>query len=257
MNEFKTAQHYPEINHLLQAFANAVEIILEENLIGLYLFGSLVYGDFLPNRSDIDLVAIVQQPLNHTELIKIKKLHEQFGEKYPEWKERLECSYTPVAMLSSILPPAEPRPYFGGGVFYAKAEYGNEWIINNYLLIKNSFAMIGPQFKTLLKPIDIADVQKACIRDLFTEWAPKVHDQQWLENPHYQSYLILNLCRIFYTVSCGDTGNKRVSATWVKNHYPEWLSLIETAEAWEYGKPMPFTQETIGFIQFVIDNIKI
>ena len=119
-------------------------------------------------------------------------------------------------MLKNILPPKESRPYYNNEIFYDEAPYGNEWIINNYLLYKHAIPLIGPDFKTLTNPIDIIEVQKACIRDLFQEWEPKIIDVEWLDNSHYQSYLVMNLCRILYTVSCGTTGTKKVSAAWVK-----------------------------------------
>ena len=124
-------------------------------------------------------------------------------------EDRLECSYTPIDMLKNILPPKEPRPYYGGGIFYDEAPYGNEWIINNYLLYEHGITLIGPDFKKLTTPIDIIEVQKACIRDLFQEWEPKITDFEWLDNSHYQSYLVMNLCRILYTVMCGVTGTKK------------------------------------------------
>lgn len=255
-NPLKNSTPYQDINIVLEELSLAIQKILGMNLTGLYLFGSLVYGDFKEGSSDIDLVAIVNQPLSENELEQVIKLHQEFGEEHPKWKERLECSYTPSVMLSSVLPPLEPRPYYGGGIFYADADYGNEWIINNYLLTKHSIALVGPNFDVLLKPINITEVQKACIRDLFKEWEPKIKDCEWLDNSHYQSYLILNLCRILYTVFCAETASKVVSATWVKNNYTQWKLLIESAETWEYGKTMLFKKEATEFIKFVVNEIK-
>lgn len=53
---------YPEINEVLVNILNGIKEILNNNLIGLYLFGSLTYGDFNPDSSDIDLVAITKNP---------------------------------------------------------------------------------------------------------------------------------------------------------------------------------------------------
>ncbi len=191
--------------------------ILGDHLVGLYLFGSLSYGDFNPDSSDIDVVAILTHPASLDELEAIQQLHRDIGINYPTWAKRLECSYTPIDMLQNILPPASPRPYLGEGIFYPAAHYGNEWIINLYLLYQHGITLLGADFKTLVSPIDIIEVQKACIRDLFQEWEPKITDPDWLENSHYQSYLVLNLCRILYTVLVGSTGSKKVSARWVKD----------------------------------------
>lgn len=248
---------YRDINEILNHLSSEIKNLLGENLIGIYLFGSLAYGDFNPGSSDCDLIVITQTSIRPNELVLLKNMHQQTSERNPKWRERLECSYTPIEMLKNIMPPKEPRPYFGGGIFYDEAPYGNEWIINNYLLLESGVALLGPSFKTLCHPIDIFEVQKACIRDLFQEWEPKISDEKWLDNSHYQSYLILNLCRILYTVLCKATTSKKISSEWVKNQFGSpWDHLIEAAQSWQYGKKMSEKENAINFIKFVIEKIK-
>ena len=248
---------YQDINEVLLNICEGVNSILEKNLIGLYLFGSLSYGDFNPDSSDIDLVVIVDKQLDDKHLAQIKLLHKNIGEQFQKWRERVECSYTPLEMLNNTLPPKDPRPYFGGGIFYDAAPYGNEWIINNYLLYQYSIPLSGNDFKKLTNPIDILEVQKACIRDLFQEWEPKITDFEWLDNSHYQSYLVLNLCRILYTVMEKIAGTKKVSAEWAKNKFGlPWSKLIGDAQDWKYGKEMSSRNEAIDFIKFTINKVK-
>lgn len=257
MINIKKVTPYPDINEILLHLSNEILKILGNNLIGLYLFGSLTYGDFNASSSDIDLVAIINRALNQNELEQVKQLHNDVAKRYKKWNDRTECSYTPIDMLPNILPPKEPRPYYGGGIFYDAADYGNEWIINNYLLYQHGIPLMGVDFKELIKPIDIIDVQKACIQDLFREWEPKITDSEWLGNNHYQSYIVMNLCRILYTVACGRTATKKVSSEWVRNKYGlKWQELIRTAENWEYGKKMSLKNATIDFISFVINEVK-
>ena len=188
---------YPDINQIITTLAHGIKDIFNERLVGVYLFGSLSYGDFDLERSDIDLEAVLTKTATIGELAQIKKLHQQISTELPFWSKRLECSYTPLEMLSETMPPTTPRPYYGESTLYEAAPYGNEWIINQYLLYQHGIAIIGPPFKTLSSPINISDVQKASMRDLFKEWEPKITDRKWLKNSHYQSYLILNLCLFF------------------------------------------------------------
>ncbi|MEP7294100.1 MAG: aminoglycoside adenylyltransferase domain-containing protein, partial [Chloroflexota bacterium] len=227
---------YQDINEVLDSLTRGIERILGEKLVGLYLTGSLSYGDFNPASSDIDLVAVVRTPLTPGEIRLIADLHTSEGQKFPRWAKRVECSYLPIALLDHILPPQAPRPYTGEGIFYPEAGYGNEWIINLYLQYEHGITLVGTEFKLLTAPIAIGEVQKACIRDLFREWEPKLKTPEWLDNPHYQSYLVLNLCRIVYTVLRKATGSKTVSAAWMKSQYGEWSALIEAAEGWQYGE---------------------
>jgi predicted nucleotidyltransferase len=247
---------YPDVNKVLHSLTQGIEDVLGENLVGIYLMGSLTYGAFNPDNSDIDLVTVVKHPVSREQLETLKEMHLHVEATHKTWSKRIECSYVPVEMLTSIEPPQMPRPYFGEGIFYPEAPYGNEWIINQYLLYTHDMALKGPEFKTLIQPVNIKDVQAACIRDLFQEWEPKMHDLKWLSNSHYQSYIILNLCRILYTVMQGAIASKAVSAQWTKTEYaPQWCSLIEMAEDWHYSKEMHKQTETIGFIQFVLDKV--
>lgn len=250
-----SATPYEDINAIVDDLAQGLAAILGSNLVGFYLTGSLSYSDFNPESSDIDLLALVRERVSPEELRLLKDLHFQIEASYTKWAERIECSYTPLEMLENILPPKEPRPYIGEGRFYDEAHYGNEWLINNYLLYQHGITLFGPDFRTLMPPVEIADVQKACIRDLFKEWQPKITDPGYLSNSHYQSYVILNLCRILYTVMRGAAGSKKVSAAWVKDYAPQWRDLIETAEKWKYGDVMDRQAETIGFIRYAVDKL--
>src|SRR5262245_36901822 len=68
--------------------------------------------------------------------------------------------------------------------------------VNQYFLAKYGVALHGPDLNTLIPPLDLHEVRKASARGLFKEWKPKINDTKWLANSHYQSYLVLNLCRI-------------------------------------------------------------
>lgn len=247
---------YPSANDYIGDYVAQLSNLLGDNLVGAYLFGSLTYGDFNPNSSDIDLMVLVNKPLTVQEIEKVEKLHRDLEQQHPKWKNRVESSYTPVGMLSQITPPKEPRPYYGEGKMWYEADYGNEWIINLYLLKKHGITLFGTDLQQLIDDVDIVEVQKACIRDLFKEWEPKLREPDWLNNSHYQSYLILNLCRILDAVLNADPRSKKVSSQWVKETYPQWSNLVEKAENWHYGAIMTNQLETLEFLKFVVEVIK-
>lgn len=255
----KKITKYGDINGVIDFLALGVEDIFGRVLTGFYLTGSLTYGDFEPGRSDIDLAAVLEAPSNPEQIERIGKLHQATEQKFKQWANRIECSYIPRAMLAEVLPPKEPRPYFGAGIFYPAADYGNEWLINRHFLYQNGVTIIGPDFKTLAAPVEIKDLKEACIRDLRREWVPKINDEKFLANSHYQSYVVLNLCRILCAIVNSDMVSKKVAADWAKEKYPQFKSLIETAQAWHYGTEMDCLFQTVDFIKFAValtENIK-
>ena len=172
----KNVTPYPAINTVLTEWAEGVKRVLAGKVVGLYLSGSLAYGDFVPERSDIDLQAVVRSPLTKNELGSIEQLHREIEERCPQWAGRVECSDVPLQLMRELTPPATPRPWWGFGTFYAEAPAGNQWIINHYLLSKHGIALEGPDFNELIPPIDIDLVRQASARDLFQEWVPKIDD---------------------------------------------------------------------------------
>jgi hypothetical protein len=246
---------YPAINSVLTEWADGLKRLLSNKIVGLYLSGSLAYGDFVPERSDIDLEAVVQSPLTEDELRSVEQLHRQIERHCPQWAGRIECSYVPRELMRELTPPATPRPWWGFGTLYAEAPAGNEWIINHYLLSKHGIPLEGPDFNELVPQIDIDAVRQASARDLFQEWAPKIDDSVWLSNSHYQSYLVLNLCRILHTVIHGQPGSKKTAARWAKGMYPQWKNLIDEAERWGYGDAMKRQADAVSFLRFAVDRV--
>ena len=244
-----------EIYDVLISWSAGLQTNLGENVVGAYLTGSLTYGDFVETRSDIDLAVVVEAPPSQADLERIRQLHIALERQYRRWSERIECSYIPAKLLPNILPPTMPRPWWGFGVLYENAPYGNEWIINQYFLWKCSIALIGPDFNNLVRPVDMSSVQQASARDLFQEWEPKLRDLDWLKDGHYQSYLILNVCRILYTVLHGHAGSKSTAAAWTKRAFPEWGDLIAAAQCWQYGHTMDSERDAIAFVNFAIAKV--
>ncbi|MBI5933243.1 MAG: DUF4111 domain-containing protein [Chloroflexi bacterium] len=250
---------FEDVNAILQYFVEGVSPIFGENLIGVYLTGSLSYNAFNYETSDIDLTVILKTPISASELSAIKQFHARMEKQFKKWSQRLECSYTPLEMLPNVLPPEKPRPWYWGGegILYEEAPYGNEWIINKYLLWHYAIPLVGADFKTLTNEVDIEEVQKACIRDLCTEWEPKKRDPGWFRNDsHYEAYFILNLCRILYTVMRKSAASKQIAAAWVKSHYGEsWAEVISLAESWRYGMDLNLREKAFQFLDFVIAEV--
>jgi hypothetical protein len=123
------------------------------------------------------------------------------------------------------------------------------------LLYKYGITIAGAEFKSISNPIHIDNVRKACVADLAEEWKPKANDHVWLENSHYQSYLVLNLCRILHTVIVGDAVSKTSSALWVQDKFPQWAGLVKTAMDWKYGEKMSQKDSAIEFLWFAIEKV--
>jgi hypothetical protein len=248
-----TITPHDDVNQVLALLADGLTVILGERLVGFYLTGSLTYGDFDRGSSDIDYLVVMTREIDAVQRAALIGLHARIGERYPEWRERIEGSYVTVSMLPSILPPPQGRPYVNQGAFWdPDPPYGNEWLINLYVLRECGVAILGPEPRNLVGPVSIADVREASYRDLIEDWVTRLDDPAFPPDSHHEAFVTLTLCRILHRATHDEVASKRVAAGWVKERYGEpWRSLVERAEQWRYGEEMNAAAEIRDFIRFV------
>jgi len=249
---------YPEIDGLLTNLRDQVLRILGGKLVGLYLYGSLVTGDFDPGVSDLDLLAATASEIDDEAFDSLQKMHLDFATNHPVWENRVEIAYLSVDGLRTfrtqesvmaVISPGEP--------FHHKAA-GKEWTINWWLVRERGVTLYGPDPRALIKPIS---------RQEFLDTV-REHAQQWREwvkasrSRKGQAYARLTLCRALYAAVHGEQPSKRQAARWAKDRFPERARLIEEALEWreaqndsEVDREATYP-ETERFVRFMIDQVE-
>lgn len=248
--------HYEDVNQVLELLTVGLKRLLDKQLAGLYLTGSLTYGDFDKGSSDIDFLAILTRPLTSKQLEAVRQLHQHIGEAVPLWKSRLEGSYITTEMIKTKDRPEEARPYVNGGKVNLY-KYGNEWTINLYALQETGVAIFGSQPHEVLPSVTIEDVREASRRDLVDDWQSKLDDPNAFspddyDGNHVKAYAVLTMCRILHRAKNDGIASKRVASEWVKHTYKQWNSLVTKAELWQHGKEMGSDNEVKDFIRFTL-----
>src|SRR5437899_12936465 len=96
------ATSYPDINSVLDDLLSRIQSILGKKLIGIYLYGSLVSGDFDTESSDIDLLAATSSDIDEEDFDNLQKMHNDFANTHKEWDDRIEVAYLSVAALQTV-----------------------------------------------------------------------------------------------------------------------------------------------------------
>lgn len=257
-DQFAHLRPHQDIDDILGQLAEGLSANLGERLVGFYLTGSLTYGDFDRGSSDIDYLVVMEEPVSNEQRRALAALHEAVGLRFPEWRERTEGSYVTRDMLPNLYPPEQGRPYVNGGAFWEPdPPYGNEWLLNLYVLRECGIALIGPEPPEVIGPIAIADVREASRRDLMEDWLPKADDAAAFEDSHLQAYVTLTLCRILHRAVHDGVTSKRGASAWVKATYGEpWRSLVERAEGWSHGEDMGANIEVRDYISFTAQTLQ-
>lgn len=246
---------YVDINSLLAELLTGMQAILGTKLVALYLYGSLVTGDFDHEVSDIDLLAATAADIDDNEFVALQTMHHDFATRHREWDDRIEVAYLSVAALKTFRTQVSKIAVISPGEPFHFKEAGKDWLMNWYVVREKGVVLFGPPTYELIEPIT---------KDEFLQ-AVREHAQAWREWVQYararkaQAYAILTVCRAFYTLRNGESVSKKRAAIWAAHELPECSSLIQSALVWratlhdenvDHDATLP---ETRRFVHTILD----
>jgi len=68
-------EHYPDLYRLLVTWRDDLIAVLGENLVAVYVMGSLLMGDFVEVSSDVDVLVVTARTPTHGEVTQLARLH--------------------------------------------------------------------------------------------------------------------------------------------------------------------------------------
>lgn len=247
---------YPDVNKALYRLLRGMQAILGERLVGLYLFGSLVMGDFDTDTSDIDLLAAIQSDLTEIEFEALDKLHQAVVAADNQWDNRLEIDYFSLHGLRTFRTETSKMGIISPGEPFHIIDSGIDRLLNWYIVRENGKALYGPPPNTLIDPIsktEFIDVIKLHMR----EWRAYINEM--VTRPS-QAYAILTMCRGLYALTYGEQTSKLKAAQWAAEQMPEWAVLIHNALIWRKNARDPNMDheatraETHRFVHLMLDK---
>lgn len=250
---------FPQTEKLINEFTKQSINILKDNLVGIYLHGSAVMGCFNPNKSDLDFIIVVNNPMSNA----IKKAYMEMV---------VECSALgPVKgiemsiVLKNVCKPfVYPTPFelhFSIGHLDWYTEDPDEYIKEMNGTDKDlaaHFTIINERGKALYG---------APINEVFAEVSTEDYmDSIWydVENAKreittYPMYLILNLARVLAYKEEGLVLSKKEGGEWALKKLPTELHhLIQDAlsEYSDSGHPVYDKKLAKKYAKYMIKRIK-
>lgn len=98
-----------KLTPLLQALLAGAQEVLGEELVGLYLLGSLAIGGFKEGRSDVDFAAACERPLTEETIARLAAMHARITAGGLPFAEHMEGSYPPER-AAPLRPRRHPLP---------------------------------------------------------------------------------------------------------------------------------------------------
>lgn len=235
---------------LLHVIAEQYSEVLGENLVGIYVHGSIAFGCFTWGKSDVDFIVVVEDSISQQVKLRLLDVLESLRSDAPE--KGFEMSVV-------------RRKYCGDFVYPTPFElhFSNGWL-EQYL--KNPLSLCGDECKvdadlaahfTVINHVGIALCGRP-IGEVFSE-VPKedyLHsirldvenaEEDVHENP---VYVILNLCRVFAYVRDGVVLSKEQGGHWGLKNLPVCYHGLLTAVLNNYTQDMPIDVDKSVEVEF-------
>ena len=251
MNEKPT--QYEDVNSIVLLLLHKSQEILGENLLALYLHGSLATGDFNQEKgSDIDFLVVLDKEVSDETIQKLREMLGELAQHDPKLLKKLEGSYVPKDWLKNNEQPEKVRPYINGGGLNLYP-YGYEWILEKFLIKEKGIVVFGPPPSQFIEPISADDVRRANAKILIGDWQPFLVESSRLKNDEYKAYAVLTMCRCLFLFANNEMASKPTAIVWVKEKFPEWKELVKVASNWRAGQSFDKLEEVKDFIKFTIE----
>lgn len=250
---------FPELDELLVGLVDEQQRILGDAFVGAYLHGSFALGAG-DEWSDVDFLCVVERDPDEREQAELQAVHQRLYDGPVEWGKHLEGSYAPRDELRHTT--GDRWFYFDhGSTTPAWDTHCNQALVR-WTLRESGITLAGPPVAELVDPVD-AEELRAEARAALAEYVAYAHEpmpeapagMNWWK----QTYVVLTLCRVLWTLEHGTVVSKAEAAAWAARELPEWADLIERAVA---DRPDPVkrwwsdsTPELVGRTRAFADDV--
>jgi len=70
------------LDNLLDSYKASIRALFSDELVGVYLTGSIAFGEYIERKSDVDLTVLLKSPLKIDSVESVKKMHQDLSVKY-------------------------------------------------------------------------------------------------------------------------------------------------------------------------------
>jgi hypothetical protein len=254
----KQYTHYDDVNAILEILLADTKEILKEQFVGMYLYGSLSSGDFDPESSDIDFVAVTESILPDEIISALDALHKNIWASGMKWASKLEGSYIPKDLIRRHDLNGPPCPTVNEGKFYLD-QRGSDWIIQRHVIRESGVVLEGPDPKTLIDFVAPDNIRGSVLGVLREWWFPMLDNPKWLQEhgSEYHAYAIISMCRALHALKHGTIVSKPVAAKWAKEELgKEWSQTIKQSLAAQGhdGKDFDLYNKALELIRFTLNK---
>jgi hypothetical protein len=226
----------------VEALARDLQEVVGDDLVGVYLHGSLALGCFNPALSDVDLLVLTKRALTPEQRQALGPVLSRSG--------RIEISFLAAPSLRPWRHPAPYDLHFAGsdGKTLGPGE-DHDLAAHVSVARHGGVALFGPQPADVFPEVPWEDYEDSLRRDL-----------AWSRDHATELYGVLSPARIWATLSTREIQSKESGAAWALERSPaEFQPLLARAlETYRTGdQQLVFErEEVLRFADFVADELR-
>ncbi len=224
------------VDEVVDAYLHAVDAEVRGLVEGLYLIGSAALGDFRPDSSDIDFVAVTAQRPDRIALDGLRHVHTRLRQRYP--RPFFDGCYVTWDDLAGDPGRAGPGPHTHEGTFHPPGLHGGHSPVTWNMLAPHGLACRGPEPASRTMVTDPAALAAWTLDNLDAYWRRWLWRSQPLLTPHggfaltpYATvWLVTGVSRMHYTLTTGGIISKEGAAHYALATFPaRWHQVINEA----------------------------
>jgi hypothetical protein len=245
---------YPEVNIFLSQLVASQQALLGEQLVGLYLGGSLALQAFHLDRSDIDFLAVTLEHLPPEIVSELQNLHTQLCLTHSTWAKKLDGSYVPRKVVRRWTADHPPCPFVEGDQFQVTNQ--GSAVIQRHIIREHGLIVVGPDPHELMDSVS-PDELRGALRGMFeTWWRPQLEDPSWVAQIRNQPFAILTMCRSLYVLAYGEVASKAVAGRWAQKVLGQaWVEPIEWALTSPHDLESDHAIAALNLIAYTLDQL--
>lgn len=234
---------YPELREVLHIFVEEIAAELGENLVGIYLVGSIASGDFDAD-SDVDFLVVTHTELTESNMKPLQEIQIKIHDMdcYPA--KHLEGSYISIVDLNDWRMVGQKELFYfdNGSTAYEQSTHDNQWHVR-WILRERGIALVGQKPEMILQAIPLNELRNEIrtamfhVRRLFEDEIDR--PLSFFNSRFGQSFAVLTYCRMLHTLHTGTVQSKKAGMQWAKQFMdPKWVKLID--QAWHEREGVRF-----------------
>ena len=248
---------------LLSTIAQQYRQILCENLVGIYVHGSIAFGCFNWDRSDIDVIIVVNNPISQQIKLQLLQVLIKLSDKAPP--KGIEMSVVLKQYCEHFIYPTPYELHFSNGYFeehsknpmllcHNSPQYDSD-LAAHFTVIKHvGIVLYGEPISAVFGTVPKEDYLDSIRKDIENA-KNDITSPPMCSNP---AHIILNLCRVYAYMKNSLVLSKAEGGYWGLNNLPtEYHNLISAAlesyvEGLVFRKNKPLQ---IEFCEYMLDLI--